>query len=106
MSSGGSNGSNAAGSGGEHDLDVLPSQVSGAHEVHGELGFVAAEDVEDSVLLDVEVSLHSGSWDSGGGRGHLLKHTVELEEVAQGDEVPGASHGIGSNTLAYTGIAG
>ena len=99
-------GSQAARSGSEVDFDVLPSQIGGAHDVHGELGLVSTEDVEDSVLLDIEVSLHSSHWCRSSGSRDLLKQSVELEEVAQLDEVPGVRHGIAGGCNALMRIGG
>ena len=101
-----STGSQAARSGPEVDLDVLPSQIGGAHDVHGELGLVTTEDVQDSVLLDIEVSLHSSHWSSSSGSRDLLEQSVELEEVAQLDEVPRVGHGIAGGCNALMRIAG
>ena len=88
------------------DFDVLSSQISGAHDVHGELGVVAGEDVEDSVLLDVEGSLDDSHWHRSSGSGDLLKFSVELQEIPELDEVPGSGHRIAVGYDALVRIGG
>ena len=83
-----SDGRHAVSSSGEVDFDVLPSQVSGALDVHAELGLVVGEDVKESVLLDVEGPLYNGGGHRSSGGCELLEFPVDLQEVTKLDEVP------------------
>ena len=77
-------GSLAVGSSAETDYDGIPSQVLGAPDPHAELGFTACENVEESILLDVEGPLYN--WGRSGG--WALESPVDLSEVTEPDEAP------------------
>merc|ERR1739848_635138 len=65
------------------DHDVLPIQVSGALDVSFELSFAIGEEVEYSVLLDVEISLDN-PWYCLRSISH--EYSVDLEEGSKLDD--------------------
>ena len=86
-------------------FDVLSGEIVGAHDVSGNLCLIAGKEIEESVLLDVEVSL-DGRGDASGEGSALLKHSVDLEEASKLDDGPGGRNALNDLLSHHMGVGG